>query len=146
MPFTTLLVFARINAFIPTIQHITMVIFCFHEHAVSTCSLISLQSSENAIIDDVTPSKNEEGGGQQVYDNEEEGVAYSYSMFHFMFMLAAFYVMMTLTNWYAPSDDLRSLYSNSASVWVKICSSWLCVIIYVWTLVAPIVFPDRDFS
>ena len=33
--------------------------------------------------------------GQEVYDNEEEGVAYSYTFFHIMLMLASFYIMMT---------------------------------------------------
>ncbi|KHJ75098.1 hypothetical protein OESDEN_25286, partial [Oesophagostomum dentatum] len=32
-----------------------------------------------------------------------------------------------------------------ASVWVKIVSSWLCVALYGWTLVAPALFPDREF-
>ena len=36
--------------------------------------------------------------------------------------------------------------ANMAAVWVKAISSWLCFGIYMWTLVAPVVLPDRDFS
>lgn len=42
----------------------------------------------------------EEGNRQQVYDDEQDQVAYSYSFYHFMLFLAALYIMMTLTNWY----------------------------------------------
>ena len=38
--------------------------------------------------------------GQVVYDNEEGGVAYSYTFYHAMMMLACLYLMMTITNWY----------------------------------------------
>lgn len=45
-----------------------------------------------------------------------------------------------------PDSDLRHLNSNMAAVWIKIVSSWLCLAIYAWTLAAPAIFPDRDFS
>lgn len=88
----------------------------------------------------------ESGHGRKVWDNEEDGVSYSWSFFHFMFALASLYVMMTLTNWYKPDGDEKKLLQNDSSMWVKIFSSWVCAGLYVWTLVAPIVLPDRDFS
>ncbi|XP_022341529.2 serine incorporator 3-like isoform X3 [Crassostrea virginica] len=100
-----------------------------------------LQSDSGA-----SDSGDEEKGKQHVWDNEEEAVAYSYSFFHFMLALASLYVMMTLTNWYSPSSDFKSLNANMPSVWVKIVSSWVCVALYVWTLVAPMVLRNREFS
>lgn len=41
-----------------------------------------------------------EDGVHRAVDNEEEGVTYSYSFFHFSLFLASLYIMMTLTNWY----------------------------------------------
>ncbi|XP_011345417.2 probable serine incorporator isoform X3 [Ooceraea biroi] len=88
----------------------------------------------------------EAGNDAKVWDNEEEKVAYSWSFFHLMFALATLYVMMTLTNWYKPNSSLDTLNANNASMWVKIISSWMCLGLYVWSLVAPAVFPNRNFS
>ncbi|XP_037026856.1 probable serine incorporator isoform X1 [Bradysia coprophila] len=84
--------------------------------------------------------------GHKVWDNEENGVAYSWSMFHVVFITATLYVMMTLTNWYQPNSTLETLNANAASMWVKIVSSWLCLALYTWSLIAPIVLPDREFG
>ncbi|XP_050040457.1 probable serine incorporator isoform X1 [Dermacentor andersoni] len=94
-------------------------------------------------------SEDSSAGGDaeaKVWDNEDDGVAYSWSFFHFMFALASLYVMMTLTNWFQPSDDPKNLIENTASMWVKMVSSWICSALYLWTLVAPLALPDRDFS
>uniref|UniRef100_A0A1I8A6I3 Serine incorporator 5 n=1 Tax=Steinernema glaseri TaxID=37863 RepID=A0A1I8A6I3_9BILA len=113
----------------------------------------SIRSSSNTALGKITGGSEdialndggESGEDGKVWDSEKEGVAYSYSFFHFIFALASLYVMMTLTSWYNPSNDLRNLSSNMASVWVKVVSSWLCIILYGWTLVAPALFPDREF-
>ena len=49
---------------------------------------------------------------------------------------------------YSPGNDvdISSINANMGAVWVKIVSAWLCTAIYLWTLAAPILLPDRDFS
>lgn len=88
-----------------------------------------------------------EEGKPRVYDNEEDGVAYSYSFFHFMFMIATLYLMLVLTDWWnANSSDTQTGMYSKTSLWIKIVTSWLCYLIYSWTLAAPAIFPDRDFG
>ncbi|KPU78225.1 uncharacterized protein Dana_GF24277, isoform C [Drosophila ananassae] len=87
-----------------------------------------------------------DANGKSSTDTETEGVFYSWSMFHIVFVCASLYVMMTLTNWYQPNSDIKLFNANEASMWVKIISSWLGVFIYGWSLTAPIILPNRDFS
>ncbi|XP_030830263.1 probable serine incorporator isoform X2 [Strongylocentrotus purpuratus] len=108
----------------------------------------TLLGSTNSSGGDSKPADGDaEKWGQEVYDNEEDTVSYSYTFFHIMLMLAAFYMMMTLTSWFQPAGaNFDSLAANSGAMWVKISSSWVCVALYVWTLVAPIILSEREFS
>ena len=36
--------------------------------------------------------------------------------------------------------------ANWPGVWVQIVSSWLCLALYLWTLIAPIACPNRQFG
>lgn len=118
-------------------------------------SLSSSQSMEETLLPDCTEDV-ESGSGdkdenkpriQRVYDDESAAVTYNYSFFHVTFFLASLYIMMTLTNWYSPQDsDFTTLTSNWATVWVKVSSSWACLALYLWTLLAPVLLPDRDFG
>ncbi|XP_013915514.1 PREDICTED: serine incorporator 2-like [Thamnophis sirtalis] len=89
---------------------------------------------------------NLEDGVNRAYDNEEEGVSYNYTFFHICLFLASLYIMMTLTNWYRPDESRQELTSPWTAVWVKISSSWVGLLLYLWTLIAPLALPDRDFS
>ncbi|KAM9738639.1 serine incorporator 1-like [Menidia menidia] len=123
------------------------------------CTLYaSIRSSNNSQVNKLMQTEEgqgltasmEAGGGEDgvhhAVDNEEEGVTYSYSFFHFSLFLASLYIMMTLTNWYQPDTDYEAMQTTMPAVWVKIGSSWLGLGLYLWTLVAPLVLSDRDFS
>ncbi|XP_065162762.1 probable serine incorporator isoform X2 [Atheta coriaria] len=112
---------------------------------------ILVKDNEAASKDECIPilgGEQRDGGekGKKVWDNEEESLAYNWSFFHVVFALATLYVMMTLTNWYKPNSSLKTLNANAASMWVKVISSWMCIGLYAWSLVAPIVLRDREFN
>ncbi|GBC00799.1 hypothetical protein RclHR1_03980015 [Rhizophagus clarus] len=83
-----------------------------------------------------------------VKDDEKNGVAYNYAFFHLIFAIASMYVAMLLTNWNnvttTNSDEkLVVIGQTYTAVWVKVISSWICILLYSWTLVGPVFFPDR---
>lgn len=59
------------------------------------------------------------------------------------------YLAMLMSDWNTISggdDDTPPIVdSGPASVWVKVVSGWLCLLLYGWTLVAPILLPDREW-
>ncbi|EPY74192.1 serine incorporator 3 precursor [Camelus ferus] len=115
----------------------------------SQVSKLTLSGSDSVILGDTAANgagDEEDGRPRRAVDNEREGVQYSYSMFHLMLCLASLYIMMTLTNWYSPDANFQSMTNKWPAVWVKISSSWVCLLLYLWTLVAPLVLTNRDFS
>ena len=91
------------------------------------------------------------GGDAEEEDDEQDGCAYNYSYFHLVFLMAAFYTSMVLTDWRVMEADwsmpngVKVVHGNAAR-WVKVSTSWVCIVLYLWTLVAPLVLPDRDFG
>ena len=83
-------------------------------------------------------------GGAASYPNGP--VSYSYSFFHFIFALASMFLAMLMTGW--GRDDYKGAERVDvgwASVWVKMCSVWVTAGLYTWSLIAPALFPDREF-
>ncbi|XP_061865023.1 serine incorporator 3 isoform X2 [Colius striatus] len=115
----------------------------------SQVNKLMLSGSDSAILEETLGTGSgaaEDGEVRRVLDNEKDGVKYSYHFFHLMLFLASLYIMMTLTNWYSPDADFKTMTSKWPAVWVKITSSWFCLLLYLWTLVAPLVLTNRDFS
>ena len=83
--------------------------------------------------------------GGCVFDDEYEGVAYSYSFFQVLFCLASLYTMMSLTSWYRPEEGEHlsvKLVCGWGAVWIRLSAAIFSTFIYIWTLIAPVIFPD----
>ncbi|TFY81903.1 hypothetical protein EWM64_g2106 [Hericium alpestre] len=85
-------------------------------------------------------------------DDERTGTRYNYTWFHIIFVMAAMYVAMLLTDWNvvkmtgAPRDDGEDVYIGRSEIamWMRIVSSWVCMLLYTWSLLAPVIMPDRS--
>lgn len=80
-------------------------------------------------------------------DEDEERVAtkYNYALFHFIFFLASQWIAVLLTMNVQQDDfgDFVPVGRTYFYSWVKIVSAWICYLIYGWSLVAPVVMPER---
>ncbi|KAF2323053.1 hypothetical protein GH714_033039 [Hevea brasiliensis] len=82
------------------------------------------------------------------HDEKEKAkpVTYSYAFFHIIFSLASMYSAMLLTGWSTSVGESGKLVDVGwPSVWVRIVTAWATAALYLWSLVAPIMFPEREF-
>ncbi|GAX77158.1 hypothetical protein CEUSTIGMA_g4603.t1 [Chlamydomonas eustigma] len=79
-------------------------------------------------------------------EDEFAPITYNYSFFHLIFALASMYIAMLMTGWGSQAQDLDHIDVGWASVLVKTGAQWVTSLLYCWTLMAPALFPDRDFS
>ncbi|XP_010938752.1 uncharacterized protein [Elaeis guineensis] len=87
-----------------------------------------------------------ESGKDDKKESEARPVTYSYTFFHLIFALASMYSAMLLTGWTSSTSDSSELIDVGwTSVWVRICTEWATAALYIWTLIAPLVLPDREF-
>ncbi|KAL0388668.1 UNVERIFIED_CONTAM: putative serine incorporator [Sesamum radiatum] len=76
---------------------------------------------------------------------EARPVSYSYTFFHLIFALASMYSAMLLSGWTSSSENPDLIDVGWTSVWVRICTEWVTAGLYIWSLIAPLLFPDREF-
>jgi len=80
----------------------------------------------------------------------EEAIQYSTrnAKFHAVMAAASMYMAMVLTNWSSleDADSASGSYDvGRESMWIKITSQWVTIILYIWSLIAPTVCKDREF-
>jgi hypothetical protein len=76
---------------------------------------------------------------------EEESDPVTLKYFFVVMGACAMYMAMLLTNW-ASTEDLNSdSLLSEPSMWVQLISEWATIVLYFWVLVAPALFPNREW-
>jgi serine incorporator 1/3 len=104
----------------------------------------SMGSSSDKIVPDL-----EEGSNPTKASNCD--ITYNMSFFNLMFGLAATYAMLVFTNWsfiYLSDDNSFSsvVQNDKMSFYSKYFAAASLSLMYLWSLIAPILFPQREFD
>jgi len=119
---------------------------------VAVCySTFRASSSYRNLVGETTPMVNPETvpSDSQEHEDEIEETTYNHSFFHLAFALGACYIAMLLTNWQTLTHNETQeivVDQGEVSMWIKIVSSWITTLLYSWSLVAPVLFPNREWS
>lgn len=98
----------------------------------------------SALDDDDSDDEDESPKG--VRDDERNATQYNYTLFHIIFFLSTTWVATLLTTSFDEKDmqkDFVPVGRTYWASWAKIISAWVCYAIYIWSLIAPVVLPDR---
>lgn len=79
---------------------------------------------------------------------EEAHEASNFTFFHAMMLLASAYLAMLLSSWSitgASSSALATAGGGAAPMWAKFATELVCILMYTWTLAAPMVCSSREF-
>lgn len=103
------------------------------------------QKAADSSDDEDKPKKRKQAFGKD--DDDEVPNDQVHWPFHVVMALGALYLGMLLTNWgsYETTSLTAATELSETSMWVKLISQWLSVLVYLWTLFAPVCCSSRDF-
>jgi hypothetical protein len=90
---------------------------------------------------------NESSPGSHGSSEGSKSIGSSWKLNAILATICCWYAM-TLTGWGATEKrgDVANPNVSEVSMWIMISSQWVALLLYLWSLVAPSLFPDRDFS
>jgi len=109
------------------------------EVSPESANLVDSDEEEND-GDEAKKEKKKEDEEEEEDVPSKEALRTSHTFFHGILCLAACYYAMLFTNW-ATSDRLET--QGNAALWVNMVSQWICIALFWWTLLAPVVCPSR---
>ena len=103
------------------------------------------ESDEDNHLSDIEVANNK----MQVEDSYIFPLSYATIFFHIIMIFACCYYSMLLSNWGDPTinnDKATYFKANEFSMWAKLVSQFACYAIFLWSLIGPLILPDRDWE
>lgn len=76
---------------------------------------------------------------------KDDDVPYGYAFFHFVFATGAMYFAMLLIGWNSHHSMKKwTIDVGWTSTWVRIVNEWLAAVVYIWMLLAPLIWKSRQ--
>lgn len=114
---------------------------CYSTMSLGTSSIFTSGSISGGGADEAVTAAAAAGGGGS------GPLPYRPDAFHLVYALASMYMAMLFTNWQVSSNTARfELGAGWTSTWVTMGSKWFCEALYLWTVVAPAILRNRDFT
>lgn len=80
-------------------------------------------------------------------NNEEEENQFNLSFFHFVYAISACYLFMVVSNWgNTQQNSIWKTNRGEYAKWTTLSCSWICVLLFVWIMIAPKICPNRVFQ
>jgi hypothetical protein len=114
--------------------------------AITTLSLVWSTYTAVLKINEVLPDVETKSQDVRGYSSPELRVVLQETTV--IFILISCYYAMVLTNWSTlqSSTNISNPKTGSSSFWLEASAQWISLSLYAWSLMAPKLFPDRDFS
>jgi hypothetical protein len=106
-------------------------------------------------VDETKVKKRADGDDSDEGDVKKKNFIFAISnetiFFQLKMMLAAMYYCMLCTNWLQPglftNGSIASMEGSRYNqiYWLKVSSLWISLLIYLFSMIAPLLFPDRQF-
>lgn len=101
----------------------------------------------NESTDGAAESSPTEAANRESPSDNPTSFSSSWKLNAVMAIICCWYAM-ALTGWGATEErgDIANPDVGKVSMWMLITSQWIALLLYLWTLLAPSLFPDRDFA
>jgi hypothetical protein len=114
----------------------------------TTYSVVLKVPGENVLKLSISGKLSGKADGGEMLAYKGDGLRGLFQYTSWVFICISCYYAMVLTNWATNQSSYSATnpkYGDSA-MWLQASAQWIALLLYLWTLVAPKLFPDRDFG